>query len=287
MNTDYLRTFLEVATCGSFTAAANNLFLAQSTVSNRIKEIEDEYGIQLFKRGKNFTILTPAGKVLFNHANDILNMEKHLSSELHALGQYVDVLRIATPHILYDSHIANAAIIYTKEFPDISLNIDISHSADILHDIKSKDYDICFTYIPYQHPDYECIPYKLDNLVLATNFNNTEYANGITHKEMLELPLIYTDSLDSDDDWIMPSYKLYPVNLNLDAGIVPFLLDGNWYSLLPKISIKRYLDNSILRSIPLTDIVLPSYKSYIIYKKSGVVSDNIENFITLAHCENI
>ena len=53
MNTDLLRTFLEVAKTRHFGLAAENLYLTQSAVSSRIKQLETTLGVQLFTRQRN------------------------------------------------------------------------------------------------------------------------------------------------------------------------------------------------------------------------------------------
>ena len=50
MNLEHIRTFLEVAATGNFNRAADNLNVTQSTVSARIKALEDELGLALFAR---------------------------------------------------------------------------------------------------------------------------------------------------------------------------------------------------------------------------------------------
>ena len=72
MNTDLLRTFLEVAKTRHFGHAAENLYLTQSAVSSRIKQLEGTLGVPLFTRQRNNILLTPAGERLLPHAENLL-----------------------------------------------------------------------------------------------------------------------------------------------------------------------------------------------------------------------
>ena len=56
-----LRTFLEVAEAGSLTAAAPQVFLSQSAVSEQMRKLEDAVGQTLLLRSKTGVVLTPAG----------------------------------------------------------------------------------------------------------------------------------------------------------------------------------------------------------------------------------
>jgi len=72
-----LEYFLEVCKELHFTRAAENLNIAQPTLSQQIKSLEDEVGVPLFDRiGKKIT-LTEAGKILLKHSQTIfLNWNK-------------------------------------------------------------------------------------------------------------------------------------------------------------------------------------------------------------------
>ena len=72
MNTDLLRTFLEVAKTRHFGDAADNLYLTQSAVSSRIKQLESALGVRIFTRQRNNILLTPAGERLLPHAENLL-----------------------------------------------------------------------------------------------------------------------------------------------------------------------------------------------------------------------
>ncbi|MFB9769243.1 LysR family transcriptional regulator [Lactiplantibacillus modestisalitolerans] len=73
METTKLKTFLAIATYGSFKAAADKLFLSPRAVSKQMNQIEAELGTTLFTREKNNTELTPMGKQFLVSAQDIVN----------------------------------------------------------------------------------------------------------------------------------------------------------------------------------------------------------------------
>ncbi|RDB72665.1 LysR family transcriptional regulator [Eggerthella lenta] len=75
METAYLHEFAKVAECGSFTAAARELHLTQSTLSKHVALLEREFGAGLFVRDRSGVSLTEAGGVLYAQARQ---MEKLL-----------------------------------------------------------------------------------------------------------------------------------------------------------------------------------------------------------------
>jgi DNA-binding transcriptional LysR family regulator len=72
MNTDLLRTFLEVERTRHFARAAHNLYVTQAAVSARIRQLEALTGQRLFSRERNNIQLTPAGHRLVPYAESIL-----------------------------------------------------------------------------------------------------------------------------------------------------------------------------------------------------------------------
>ena len=69
MNIEHLRTFLDVAQTGSFHRSAERLSVSQSTVSARIKGLEERLDRVLFNRSKSGVTVTGAGQRLLRHAD--------------------------------------------------------------------------------------------------------------------------------------------------------------------------------------------------------------------------
>ncbi|MBV4492730.1 LysR family transcriptional regulator [Pseudomonas oryzicola] len=67
-----LRYFVEIAECGSFSAAAERLYIAQSALSRQIKELEQQLGTTLFERTARLPRLTPAGQAFLQRARRLL-----------------------------------------------------------------------------------------------------------------------------------------------------------------------------------------------------------------------
>lgn len=68
MDIELARTFLAVVETGSFVGAADRVHVTQSTVSMRIRSLEEQLGKPLFERGKTGASLTPAGVQFQRHA---------------------------------------------------------------------------------------------------------------------------------------------------------------------------------------------------------------------------
>ena len=74
MDIRQLKTFIEVSKLGSFSKAAEKLFLTQPTVTNHVQSIEKELDTVLLNRMSKGVTPTEAGDIVYQHAIDIINL---------------------------------------------------------------------------------------------------------------------------------------------------------------------------------------------------------------------
>jgi len=99
----HLRYFVAVADAGTFTRAAERLFIAQPTLSQQIGRLEQILGTRLLVRGRDGVALTAAGTVLLDAARDVLSRVDHgISQTRQAAGLGRPRLRVALPADLPD-----------------------------------------------------------------------------------------------------------------------------------------------------------------------------------------
>ena len=95
----HLRYFVAVADAGTFTHAAARMYIAQPTLSQQIRRLEEIIGTSLLQRRREGLRLTQAGAVLLEDARTILSLLDHgLSRTRHAAGLGRPRLRFVIPH---------------------------------------------------------------------------------------------------------------------------------------------------------------------------------------------
>jgi DNA-binding transcriptional LysR family regulator len=100
----HLRYLVAVADAGTFTRAAEQMFIAQPTLSQQIRQLEQLLGTPLLHRRRDGVLLTAAGAVLLDGARDVLSRVDHgVSQTRQAAGLDRPRLRIALPADLPDS----------------------------------------------------------------------------------------------------------------------------------------------------------------------------------------
>jgi DNA-binding transcriptional LysR family regulator len=94
----HLRYFVAVADAGSFTRAAEQIFIAQPTLSQQIRRLEQMVGAPLLHRGRDGVQLSAAGTMLLDAARDVLSMVEHgVSQTRRAAGLGRPRLRFVIP----------------------------------------------------------------------------------------------------------------------------------------------------------------------------------------------
>lgn len=97
MKSEYLRTLVESISTGSFSKAAENLFITQSAVSRRIKFLEEQYGYSLIDRSGQILTATDAGRVVIEKAEKMLQLENDLLNDLRELSPRAGIVFCCTP----------------------------------------------------------------------------------------------------------------------------------------------------------------------------------------------
>lgn len=283
MNSDTLKTFVVLSDIKNYTQTANKLFVAQSTITNRILDLENEIGFPLFIRDHKKLRLTEEGMHFLDYAKRILDLEQTAISELANLNRFSKTIKVGSTNTIYDCHLDSILLQYNKIHPDVCLNIMINHSIPLIEMLQDNIIDIAFTYVPYSKNNINCSLFATDNLILVTNNNNTKFINGIRQKDLINIPYYYCDfnfqNLGSYIKNLFPKNHPFPLIIDRSANLLPFLLNGNGYTFLPESMVKNLIDNNNLIEITPLDFSIPPISCYIQYKSENAsIKEFISNF---------
>lgn len=186
-----LKVFVEVAREGSFSKAAQNLFITQSTVSKAIKQLEEELGISLIERFKNRNVLTFAGEIVFKHGIKLLTEREDLLKELDELrGLKQGILRLGISPVGSSTLFAPLFASYRKRYPGIDVEL-VEHGSDKLEELlRAGDIDFAGTLLPIEE-EFDCQPICSEPLVALVSANHPLKAQqSISLSGLREIPFI-------------------------------------------------------------------------------------------------
>ncbi|OZI37660.1 hypothetical protein CAL29_04505 [Bordetella genomosp. 10] len=156
-----LKYFAEVVRQGSFTAAADALFVTQPTVSKMVRVLEEELGAPLLARDddrrKRSVTPTDAGRLVYARAQEMLAAETLLRDDLEALGDLTrGSLTIGLPP-LGASLVAPAIAAFHKQWPGVELKLLESGARAVERALREGELDVGICMAPISD-DMEGIP---------------------------------------------------------------------------------------------------------------------------------
>ena len=153
MDTQALTAFLAVAESGSFSTAAERLFLTQPAVSKRIAQLEQQLGTRLFDRVGRRIRLTEAGEALLHRARQVLLDLEDMSRAISNLtGTVSGTLRIGTSHHIGLHRLPPVLRRFSREYPDVKLDIHFIDSEEAWEAVLHGDLEMGVVTLPPQ-PD--------------------------------------------------------------------------------------------------------------------------------------
>ncbi|MFC9918629.1 LysR family transcriptional regulator [Agromyces binzhouensis] len=143
MNLEQLRSFVEVARFGNFTRAAEELYLAQPSLSRQIAALEQDLGSELFHRARGGSTLTVAGESLLPLARRMLADAESVRRELAELaGLERGRVRLGATPTLCISLVAEVLSTFHAEHPAIELHLSEQGSRRLLDELAGGELDL-------------------------------------------------------------------------------------------------------------------------------------------------
>lgn len=149
---------------GSFSKAAEELFLTQPALSISIQKVEREIGMPLFNRDKKPLELTEAGRLYIKKIEEIQHLEEELRAQLNDLTDLkTGRLRIGGTHYFNAYILPPVLSAYKRRFPGIQLELTEGGSWELLDMLKENKIDLTFN----------CTPQAADKLRRTPSFHDT------------------------------------------------------------------------------------------------------------------
>jgi DNA-binding transcriptional LysR family regulator len=146
MELRHLRTIAAVARHGSFTKAAEELYLAQSAISQQIRRLEQELGVEVFRRTSRSVELTAEGRVILGYAQRVLAEVDGLHSELEELtGLLRGQLRIGGVYPTGPYDLFGMLADFRAEHPGVAIHMVEDTQEGVLEALRADDLDCAFT----------------------------------------------------------------------------------------------------------------------------------------------
>lgn len=283
MTITQLHYFQAICQHDSVTQAARSLHISQPALSNSIKDLENEFGLNLFHRQNKRFIITKEGEYFLSRASDILESYNEMLFNMKSfaaarndikIGMQTFVSTVIAPQLMTDFH---------KKYPEIKFDIQELPSNDIAQQILSGLLDVGFVNLPtinetpfdvyelYSIPMYFCV-HKDSPLA---KYNELEL------KDIADYPLVMVTNGRFDSNGIIAAFKRANITPNIllftgqYSAVAEYIRLGGAGGFLCKEHIQAYSNDIVQISVK----GIPSHRIGLIAKRINHIYADTAKFI--------
>ncbi len=258
MDVDLARTFLAIVESGSFVEAGKRVFVTQSTVSARIKTLEDRLGKTLFSRSKSGAVLTSAGVQFQKHAQAMVRIWQHARLEIALPEGYHSALSVGGQYSLWDSYMLNWLARMRTIKPELAIRAQMGFSNNLMQGLIDGTIDLGVMYTPQARPGIEVEKLFEDQLVLVSGNPSMNDHPGDDY-----VLIDWGPEFRADHALNFPEVSVPGTYLELGSLGLPYLMQSKSSGYVPLRIAKPFLANGELYH--LSNAPVFSYPAYVAY----------------------
>lgn len=167
MELSQLRIFQAVAETGSVTRAAELLHRVPSNLSTRLRQLEEQLGVELFHRERQRLQLSPAGKVLLDYAARMLALHDEAFAAVQG-GQPAGEFILGSMYSTAAIHLPALLARYHKTYPAVNLQVQTAPSGELLEGLLAGRLDAALLDGPLSLSGLDGVPLCEETLVMIT-----------------------------------------------------------------------------------------------------------------------
>ena len=280
-----LNTLLTVAEQQNFTKAAEQLSLTQPAVSHHISQLEEEFGVSLFIRGKSGLKLTQEGERVVRCARRMSALYEKLLTDLANIDKQITKLRVGITHTAESNLTAEVLAKCSGAENGLSITIVTDVINNLYDMLENYEIDLAIAEGNYFEPAFNFVVLDTDFLVCIVSTENPLAENTIITLEQLKkeqlilrLPASATRILfDSTLRSINDSPENYNIAIEVDniATIKDLVRKDLGVSVLPKSSCIKELRSGKLAALPIENLSMVR-ETRIVYGKDFLNKDILQ-----------
>ncbi|MGE3335626.1 MAG: LysR family transcriptional regulator [Rhodospirillaceae bacterium] len=250
-----LETFVWVVKLGSFHGAAAKLSATQPAISQRIAQLEAEFGVQLLKREARPVTATKEGRNLLVHAERLLRMRTEMEKELTSPSAVRGVLRLGVSETIVHTWLSRFIDRVNEMYPSLALEIEVDISANLRERLVAQDIDLAFLLGPVSAPSIRNRDLCRFPLAFIASPALALPASPVPLAALAQHPLITFSRLTRpymEISELFARADLPPIRLHATAALAPAVrmaLDGRAIAIIPPAIVEKEIAEKKLRII--------------------------------------
>lgn len=280
-----MKIFEAVFRHSNITKAAEELHLAQPSVSVAVRELEEYYGICLFERLGRRIVPTELGKEFYGYALHTVSLFDEMEQKIRnwdALG----VIRIGAS-ITIGTHILPPLLKqYQALYPELRTEVTIGKSAVIEQHILENKIDIGLIENQSEHPDINVLPFMEDYMqaIVAPDHPLAKYSQ-VTLEQLAQYPFLMREKGSAGREILDACFALEQITVHplwesaSTQAIVRGVAEGLGVAVLPCLLVRKNIEEHTVKMIPFPQPL--TRKLNLIWHRSKYLTDNMNAFIEL------
>jgi len=230
INLNQLRAFYFVAKHGSYTIAAEKLFISQPAVTAQIKLFEKYHDLNLFKKQGRKLILTHIGTILFEKARLIFSIENEVENTLTQVKELnLGLLELGCTKA-YAEHIMPSIIsVFHKAYPNIKIILEEGSSMAMINSLlEFKNEVVVVAQMEVNVPKIRFIPFSQEEIVIVLPVNHPlTRKNEVEFHDIVMEPVIIKGKGSGTRKKILDLYKEHDTipNIFMESDNTGFIID--------------------------------------------------------------
>ncbi len=258
MDITQAKTFLAIVEGGNFLAASKRVNAAQSTVSARIKALEEELGKLLFTRSKAGCDLTPAGHQFYRYARSLVRVWEEAKHQVAVPKGFDDTLIVGGQYSLWSRLLLGWTSAFRKIAPHVAVRCEIGMPQRLLREMSEGVMDLAVVYSPENRPGMIVEELLEDRLILVTSDPGAPISQNYVFVD-------WGEAFRASHAIAFP--ELHNPGLTLDLGVlgINLLINQGAAGYFPERTVQPHLDSGLLSIVPDTPDF--SYPAYVVYQE--------------------
>ncbi|WP_027730512.1 LysR family transcriptional regulator [Variovorax paradoxus] len=267
MDINLARTFLEIVDTRSFQRAAERLHVTQTSVSARVRTLEELLGRPLFVRNKAGAVLTAAGEQFLPHATMLVQVWERARHQVAVPVGSRAVLAIGCEISLWDPLLLQWLLWMRTAAPQLAIRTEVGFPHDLLDKVAAGVLDMAIAYAPQQRPGLRVELLIEEKLVMVTTARHPRVPRPADY--------VYVDwgpEFAAQHGLAFPELS----NAAVSAGLGPlgreYLLAAGGTGYFRHDVVRSHLESGRLRRVPGTpEFLYPAYAVYAVGADAAIV----------------
>ena len=288
MNLKQLEVFLAVAETRSFSKGAEVAFITQSTVSQQILSLEEEFGLRLFDRTGKGALLTEGGKLLAERARRLLNYAREIPVAIDRFKGVAEAhLRIAGSSIPGEYLIPAALPLLIRRYPGLAITLTQGDSRDVQQWLLSEQVEYGVVGGHFAGDGIEFRALSRDEIILVTPAGHRFAGAGpIPVVELLKEPFVVREAGSGTgqatvaalrDAGIDTGAVQQAVSLGSNHAVTRAVIAGVGVSFVSAVSVELEMAQGLLARVPVEGVTI-SRQFFLVHRKGRELSPAAKAF---------